>query len=120
MVEKQFFNGKNMNDIGKRAHNLKHSYGRCVVGFFDEILHEDYIWTIHRYVLSFILHKSIFLHFVHHGTRLYYRSINPDDRKYILMMMGVVFFQNRSLESFIMQNISIHMLIEVMFFPNIK
>ena len=40
-----FYDGDNMNDIGKRAHVLKHSNGRCVIGSFDKILHEGSIWT---------------------------------------------------------------------------
>ena len=69
--ETVFYDGENMNDIEKIAHVLKHSHGRCVIGAFDKILHECYIWTGNRAVLSFILHKSIFLHFVHNGTRFY-------------------------------------------------
>ena len=60
-----------MNVIGNRAHVLKHSYGRCVIGSFDKKLHEGSIWTCHRALLSFIPHKSIFLHFVHNGTIFY-------------------------------------------------
>ena len=74
--ETVFYDGENMNDIGKRAHVLKHSHGRCVIGYSDEILHEVSIWTGHRSVLSFILHKSIFLHFVHNGTRFYDKYIS--------------------------------------------
>ena len=37
--ETVFYDGENMNDIGKRAHVLKHSHGRCVIGAFDKILH---------------------------------------------------------------------------------
>ena len=33
--ETVFYYGENMNDIGKIAHVLKHSYGRCVIGYFD-------------------------------------------------------------------------------------
>ena len=66
-----FYDGENMNEIVKIAHVLKHSHGRCVVGPFDKILHEGSIWNGHRSVLSFILHKSIFIHFMHHGTRFY-------------------------------------------------
>ena len=58
-----------MNDIVKRAHVLKHSHGRCVIGFFDKILHEGSLWTGCRTLISFILHKSIFLHFVHNGPK---------------------------------------------------
>ena len=64
-----FNDGENMNDIGKRAHVLNNSHGKCVDGAFDKILHEGSIWADHRTVLLFILHKSIFLHFAHHGTR---------------------------------------------------
>ena len=36
-VAKQFFyDGVNMNDIVKRAHVLKHSHVRCVLGAFDK------------------------------------------------------------------------------------
>ena len=82
--ETVFYDGENMNDIGKRAHVLKHSHGRCVIGSFDKILHEGSIWTGHRAVLSFILHKSIFLHFVYNGTIFYYKYISSKNRiKYI-------------------------------------
>ena len=66
-----FYDGNIMKDIGKIAHVLKHSHRRCVIGSFDEFLHEGSIWTGHRSVLSFILRKSMFLHFVHNGTRFY-------------------------------------------------
>ena len=66
---------------GKERILLKHSHGRCVVGAFGQILHKGYIWTGGISVLSFILHKSIFLNFVHHGTKFYGRYINSDDRK---------------------------------------
>ena len=70
------FKGENMNDIVKRAHVLKHSHGRCVVGSFDKILHEGSIWNGHRALLLFILHKSIFPHFVHNGTIFYEKYIS--------------------------------------------
>ena len=66
-----FYDGENMNDIGKRAHVLKHSHGRCVIGSFDKILHEVSIWTGQKALLSFILHRSIFLHLVHINTIFY-------------------------------------------------
>ena len=65
-----------MNDIGKRAHVMKHSHGRCVIGSFDKNLHEGSIFTGHRAVLSFILHKSIFLHFVHNSKKVYDKYIS--------------------------------------------
>ena len=66
-----FNDGDNLNDIGKRVQVLKHSHVRCVIGSFDKTSHEGYIWTGRRYALSFILHKSIFLHFVHNGAIFY-------------------------------------------------
>ena len=69
MVKKKILNGITMNDKGKGAHVLKHSHGRCVVGAFDKKNHEGSIWTGNINVLSFILHKTIFLHFLHHGTK---------------------------------------------------
>ena len=44
-------------------------------------IHEGSIWTVYRVVFFFILHKSIFLHFVHHGKMLYGRYINASDIK---------------------------------------
>ena len=52
-----------------------------MVGAFDKILHEGYILTIPNTVLSFILHISIFIHFVQHGKICYDKYINTDDRK---------------------------------------
>ena len=69
-----------MNYIGKRSYVLKHSHGRCVVGPFDKILHEGFVWTGRRALLYFILHKSIFLHFLHNGTRLYEKYITSNDK----------------------------------------
>ena len=42
-----------MNDIGKIAHVLNHSHGRCDIGAFDKNLHEGSIWTGHRAVMSY-------------------------------------------------------------------
>ena len=35
-----FYDGVNMSDILKKAHSLKHSHGRCVVGALDNKIHE--------------------------------------------------------------------------------
>ena len=70
-----------MNYIGKRAHVLKNSHGRWVIGAFDKFLHEGYIWTNHRAVISFILQKSIFLNFVHNGTIFYDKYISSENKK---------------------------------------
>ena len=69
-----------MNDVVKIARVLNHSHGRCVVGAFDKILHEESIWTVPKTVVYFILHKSIFLHLLHHGTKFYDKYIKYDDR----------------------------------------
>ena len=87
--EKVFYDGDNMNDIGKRSHVLKHSHGRCVIASFDKILHEGSIWTGNRTVLSCILHKSIFLHFVHNGTRFYEKIISSKNRKKLIDDDGI-------------------------------
>ena len=50
--ETVIFNWENMNEIGKRAHVLKHSHGRCVIGSFNKTFHEGSLWTDHRAVLS--------------------------------------------------------------------
>ena len=70
-----------MNDIGKISHVLKHSHRRCEFSAFDKFLHEGYPWNGTWVVLSFVLYKKIFLHFLHHGTNFYDKYINTDDRK---------------------------------------
>ena len=39
--ETDFFDGENINDVGKRAHKLKHSHGRCIIGSVDKIYTKD-------------------------------------------------------------------------------
>ena len=46
MLAKQSFYGMNMNDIGKRAHVLQHSYGRCVVSAYDKN-HMKYLFVMY-------------------------------------------------------------------------
>ena len=79
--ETVFNDGESMKYIGKRAHVLNPSNGRCVVDAFDKILHEVSIWNSNRDVISFILHKSIFLHFVHKCTKFNEKYITSDDKK---------------------------------------
>ena len=98
-------NGITKNGIGKIEHVLKHSYGKCVMGDFGKNLYEGSIWNGYRDVLSFILHKSALLHFVHHGTKFYNICIKYEYRNK-LMMMWVLLNQKRRLEIFIIQNIS--------------
>ena len=96
MVAKKFIAREKMNDIGKIVHVMKHSHGRCVVGAFDKNLHEGSIWNGHRYVISLISHKSIFLHFVHHGTIFDDKYITSDDRKKYIDDDGSVVFPKKS------------------------
>ena len=103
-----------MNDIGKIAHVLKHSHGRCIIGSFDKYLHEGSIWTGYRAVLSFILHKSIFLYFVHNGTIFYDKYMSSKHRKTYLMMMEVEFSPNNRLERSTIQNINLLIQIAIM------
>ena len=49
--ETVFNDEENTNDIGKRAHVLKHSHGRCIISSFDNILHEGSLWTGRRDVI---------------------------------------------------------------------
>ena len=77
--ETSIYDDENMNDIGKIVHFMKHSHGRCVVGAMNKILHQGYICTVNRAVLSFILHGSIFLHFLQHCTIFYDKYITSDD-----------------------------------------
>ena len=72
-----------MNNTGKIAHALKHSHRRHVIGAFDKKLHKGSIWNRHRSVLSLILQKSTFIHFINHATKFYDGYINYDDRKNI-------------------------------------
>ena len=91
-----FCDGDKMNDIRKRAHVLKNSHVRFVVGAIDKILHEVSIWTGHRAVLYVILHKSIFLHLVKNGTIFYDKYISSDNKKkYIDDDESVVFTKQR-------------------------
>ena len=72
------------NDRGKRAHNIIHSHGMFVMGSFDNKNYEICFWTWHGVLLSFIVHKSIFNHFVHHGTKFYIRYIKYFTRTSLL------------------------------------
>ena len=103
-----------MNDIGKRAHVLKHSHIRCVIGYFDKNLHEGSIWAGHTAVLSFILHESIFFHFVHNGARFYEKYISSKHKENILMMMKVEFSPNKRLERSTFQIFNLLIQIDIM------
>ena len=95
--ETVFYDGENKNDIGKRAHVLNHSHGRCFIGCFDKTLDEGSIWTGHRAILLFIFHKLVFIHFVYNGTRFYEKHISSKNKKCKLIMTGVEFSPNKRL-----------------------
>ena len=113
--ETVFYYGDKINDIGKRAHVLNNSHGRCVVGSFDKILHKGSIWTGRRALLYFILHKSIFLHFLHNGTRLYEKYITSNDKNIYIDDYESGFFPKKMLEIYTMQHIKILIQIDIMF-----
>ena len=87
-----FNDGDNMNDIGKRAHVLKHSHGRCVVGPFDffnvkalfgMVIELFYLLSsTNQYFFTLCIMVQYFM------TNIYHQII----KRNILMMMGVVFF----------------------------
>ena len=77
-----FYDGDDMDDIGKRAHVMKHSRGRCAIGVFDKNLHKGSIWTGYRSALMFILHKLIFHNFMHNGTIFYDKYISSGGNIY--------------------------------------
>ena len=79
--ETYFYDGVYINGIRKRAHFLNHSHELCVVGAFETISNEGSIWTGHRAVIYFIIHKSICIQSLHHGTIFYDKYIISDDRK---------------------------------------
>ena len=104
-----------MNYIGKIAHVLKHSRRRCVIGPFDKIIYEGSIWTGHRDALYFILHKSIFLHFVHYGKIFYDKYITSYYRNKYIDDDGSCVFPKKKLESNTMHNIKRLIQIDIIF-----
>ena len=80
-----FNNGIRVYNLGQRAHALKHLHRRYIVGPFEKLFHGDTLRIGNRAVISFIFHKSIFLHFHCKGDVFYNRYINKEDKKlYIL------------------------------------
>ena len=72
-------------DLVKRSHVLKHLHRRCIIGPFEKSFHEGLFWRGNRDVISFILHKSIFLHFYHKGDVFYSRYIDTEYQKNTMM-----------------------------------
>ena len=65
-------------DLGQRAHVPKNLHGRCIVGPFERVFHEISLWRRNRAIVSFIFHKSIFVHFHHKGDVFYNRYSNTE------------------------------------------
>ena len=85
-----------------------------MVGPFDKMLHEGYIWTGNRAVLSFILHKSIFIHFIHHCTRFYEKYITSDDRRKYMDDDGSGVYPKQKVRELYKKNIKILIQIDIM------
>ena len=83
-----------------------HMEGVLLVSFGKKI-HKDSIWNIHRAVILYILHKLIFLNFVHNGARFYEKYISSKNKKNILMMTKVEFYPIKRLERSTIQNINL-------------
>ena len=82
-----FYDVVKTSDLGSRAHILKHLHGIMIVGPFEKVFREGTLWSGYRAVISFVLTKTIFLHFFRHGYRFYKRYINTTEKMSILMMM---------------------------------
>ena len=78
-------------------------------------IHEGSIWNGHRAVLYFILHKSIFIYFVHYGTRFHDKYITSADRKKYIDDDGSGIPKNKMLEISTIQNIKRIIQIDIMF-----
>ena len=81
---KVFYKGVMYSDLCKIVHSLNNLCYRCVVGPFEIWSHEGTLWWGHIVLISFILHKSTFLHLFYHGDIFYNIYIKSDTRtKYI-------------------------------------
>ena len=89
--------------------------GVWLVSLKKKNLHEGYIWYGHRSILSFILHKSIFLHFVHHGTIFYDKYVTSYDKNKYIDDNGSGVLQTKRLERYTMKNIKRLIQIYIMF-----
>ena len=104
--KKGFNDGDNMNDNGKIAHVLQHSHGRCVIGAFDKIYMKALFGT---YIdLFYCLSSTIQYLFTQYiMVQDFMANIYHQEKRNISMMTGVVFFQNKMLERYTIQNINI-------------
>ena len=114
-VKTVFYDGDNVNDIVKRAHVLKHSHGRYVIGAFDKFYMKDIFGTvidmlyclssINQYLSTMCIMVQDFMTNIYNQKYIYI---------YILMMTGVVFLPNKKLERYTIQNINILIKINIM------
>ena len=70
-----------------------------MVGALDKILHEAYILTGIRAVISYILQKSIFIQFIHHGTIFYDKYITSDNKKKYIDDDGISIFPKQKIKN---------------------
>ena len=60
-----FYDGVNLNEIGKRSHILKHSRGRCLVGAFDIFYIKDlFVLVIELFCISLSTNKYFFTFYI--------------------------------------------------------
>ena len=67
--------------MGIRAHVLKHLNGSCIAIPSEKMFHEGTLWRGNRLVISFILHKSSFIHLYHQRDVFYNRYIEIKVKK---------------------------------------
>ena len=65
--DKKIYDGICKYNLGQRAHVLKHLHGRFIIETLKKIYHEGNLWRGYRSIISFVLHKSIFMHFHYKG-----------------------------------------------------
>ena len=70
-----------------------------MVGALDKILHEAYILTGIRAVISYILQKSIFIQFINHGTIFYDKYITSDNKKKYIDDDGISIFSKQKIKN---------------------
>ena len=56
-----FYDGVKTSDLGSRAHILKHLHGRMIFDQFENVFHEDTLWSGYIAVIYFILTEQIVL-----------------------------------------------------------
>ena len=89
-----------MSNLVKRAPVFKHSRVRFVVGSFDKNTHEGSICNGSISVISCIIPKNIFLHFVYYGRIFMTNILKYKTEQDTLIMMKVVEDQNNSIEKY--------------------